>query len=153
MSNEESVPEPLSGTEIIDAIVFKVREQLRRDCFLSPNSAYEYFSGKIHIEVTAVDCGREAPIVTDIDLTKGSAPDVNDPNLYDVESDENLERQPPNVVRKETEQGVPVLTEDASGEKEIKRVKYQRQSEKPLPRGGTKAKHNQRKGRQAPPAA
>lgn len=157
MNNEVAVPEPLSGTEIVEAIVFKVREMLRRDCFLSPNSAYEYFSGQIHIEVTAVDCGRPAEIKADIDVTKGTT-DPDNPELYTAESTEKISPGAPNIVRRETEQSVPVVTNDGAGKQEQRRVKYARQ-DKEIPRGGSKAKHKGHsraaagKGRPQSPAA
>jgi len=138
MDNEVAVPEPLSGTEVIEAIVFKVREQLRRDCYLSPNSAYEYFKAKIRIEIAAIDCGNERGVKADIDVELREQPEIAD--LQTETSDEIVDRMPPNVVRRETEQPVPVVTQDAVGKQEQRRVKYAR-TEKELPRGGSKANH------------
>jgi hypothetical protein len=128
MSNEVSVPEPLSGTEVIEAIVYKVREQLRRDCFLSPNSAYEYFSGRIRIEIQAIDCGRQADVQTEVNVSLGPLPGDNSDPVEETSSDEDIPADPPNVVRRETQQSVPVVTTDSSGKAEVKRVNYQRQS-------------------------
>jgi len=128
MSNEVSVPEPLSGTEVIEAIVYKVREQLRRDCFLSPNSAYEYFSGRIRIEIKAIDCGRQADVDTEVNVDLGKLTEDNIDNVDASQSDENIDPDAPNVVRRETQQSVPVVTTDSSGKAETKRVNYQRQS-------------------------
>lgn len=137
--SEVAVPEPLSGTEIIDAIVHKVRQALSRDCYLNPNAAYEHFSGKIHIEIAAVDCGRQAGVTVDIPLDL-VAPLQEGQGTVQAKSDTTIEKQPPNLVRKETHQPIPVMTEDGSGKKEIKRVQYQNNSKKPDPRAVGKEK-------------
>lgn len=149
MSNEVAVPEPLSGTEVIEAIVEKVRRMLARDCFLSPVAAYEHFSGKIHIEITAIDCGREAKVETEVAVNLGRSLEESQEGAYDVESEEVIEPEAPNVVRRETGQSVPVVTTDSGGKSEVKRVKYQRKSTVE-PRGGTKLAHT---GKNTPPAA
>jgi hypothetical protein len=125
--SENVVAEPLSGAEIIEAVCFKLKEQLARDCFLSPNSAYEYFSAKIEVKITAVDCGRVANSTATVKHVVGDEEAVP---AYIVESTEDIPRMAPNVVRRETEQPVPVTVADTSGKTERKNVKYQRQ-EKP----------------------
>lgn len=131
MSNEVSVAEPLSGTEIVEAIVNKVREQLRRDCYLSPNSAYEYFFGEIKISIRAIDVGREADVDKTVSVELGKVPeDPKDPRIEEDHSQQDIDRAPPNVVRRESGQSVPVQTEDGAGRPEIKRVKYARPGEK-----------------------
>ena len=122
MSNEEAVPEPLSGREIVEAIKTRVGEQLERDCYMSPNAAYEYFFGKIHIEITAVDCGREAVVNKNVDVTLGT--DSGKGTVIEATSTVTIPKEAPNVVRKNSQQPVPVLVEDASGKRTIKRVQY-----------------------------
>ena len=125
MSNETAVADPLSGTEVIEAIVAKVREQLRRDCFLSPNAAYEYFTGEIRIKIRAIDVGRNAEVDTTANVAGGTPPeDPTDPRIETNESETNIEQEPPNVVRRESGQSVPVTVEDGTGKTESKRVKY-----------------------------
>ncbi len=126
--SEVAVPEPLSGAEIIESILHKVREKLQRDCFLSPNSAYEFFTGKIHIELVAIDCGRPAEVIIDVTHETGSLPEGAagmEPEIVDV----LIEKEPPNVVRRESGQGVPIQTEDSSGRKEVRRVTYKPKGE------------------------
>ena len=123
--SEEVLNTPLGGDEIIEAILYRVREQLTRDCFLSPNSAYEKFSGKIHIEVLVVDGDRSLGVTRDMTVTLGEPIDVNDEPILGV-STEIIEEEPPNVVRRESEQAIPVLTDDGTGKKEMRKVKYKR---------------------------
>ena len=125
---EEAIVEPLSGVEIIEAIKHQVVLQLQRDCFLSPNSAYEHFFAEIKINLKAVDCGRVAEVNTTVVMGQGPAPDPDDDEANsrtDIsQTSTTMLAQPPNVVRKETGQPVPVLVDDGSGVKERKTVKY-----------------------------
>ncbi len=130
--SEVAIPEPLSGTEIIEAVLSRVRQQLMRDCFLSANCAYESFEGRITVQVRAVDAGRNADVDQTIVANAGGPYDAEKPGAIEVESIDEIEKEPPNVVRRESGQGVPVMTEDSSGHKETRRVHYQR-------RGVTKA--------------
>lgn len=152
MNNEVSVPEPLSGTEIIEAVVFKVREQLRRDCFLSPNSAYEHFSGRIHIEIRATDCGRLVDVGADVPVVLGKEPE-GDAKSEILTSTEEIPQAPPNVVRRQTDQSVPVVTQDNAGKQDQRRVKYAREKDEPTGKPGARAGAAPRKGGAAPPAA
>lgn len=149
--SENAVAEPLSGHEIIEAIVYKVREQLARDCFLSPNSAYEYFQGKIQVSITAVDCGRQAAVNVSVDLTKGQPAALTGGAGYNVKSTEDINKQAPNVVRRETEQGVPVAVADGGGKVETKTVKYQRQAKPAAANRGVRTPVDAKKS--DPPAA
>jgi len=125
---EEAIVEPLSGREIIEAICHQVRVQLQRDCYLSPNSAYEHFIAEIKINLKAVDCGRIAEVNANLAVVQGPAPDPDDPEAAartDIhQTVTTMDPQPPNVVRKETGQPVPVLVDYGSGNKERKTVKY-----------------------------
>jgi hypothetical protein len=129
MSNEVSVAEPLSGSEIVESVCARVREQLRRDCFLSPNSAYEYFTGEIHIKIKAIDVGREADVEKTVVVTLGTVPAVDDPRVSAEHSEEEIPRAAPNVVRREAGLSVPVQTEDGTGKVESRRVKYAKPGE------------------------
>lgn len=152
MTNEVAVPEPLSGTEIIDAVVFKIREAMRRDCFLSPNSAYEFFSGQFHIQIKAVDCGREADVNVKVDVTKGNAPEPGAP-VQTATVKETIPKEAPNVVRRATRQSVPVVTTDNTGRNEQRRVTYEQKEDKLIPRGGSKANRVGAPGKRTSPAA
>lgn len=136
--SENAVAEPLSGSEVIEAIVYKLKEQLARDCYLSPVTAYEYFTGKINVTIVAVDCGRQAPVNITIDVTKGDPTALEQGEGYRVESTEDIEKLPPNVVRRETEQPVPVTTADGAGKVEGRKVKYARQEKPAKPSKGVR---------------
>lgn len=121
--SEVTVPQTLSGEEVIHVICQKVAGMLKQDCYLSPMMAYESFSGKIHIEIRAKDNG----IINEVDQT---VPVESDPPLIDDEgtnlemADAILYDRPPNDVRQDAELPIPTLVETQDGRKEIRPVKY-----------------------------
>lgn len=124
--SEVSIPEPLSGSEVIDAVAYRVKEILQKDCFLSANSAYEKFECKITVELKLKDTGRLAIVEQTIEVTGGAPLEVNDDDVFLAQSEVEFAEAPPNVVRQETEQPVPVMTEDSAGHKERRTVKYKK---------------------------
>lgn len=129
--SEKSIVEPLSGVEVVEAIKYKVAEQLRRDCFLSMNMAYESFEATIHIAIKLKDIGHSPEIVKTIKVAEGPAIPASfaDPEeasrVHTEESEDGFEAMPANEIRVETEQPVPVAVEGTDGKVEIKRIKYQ----------------------------
>lgn len=124
--SEQVLPLPLSGGEIIKAVQHAVEEALKRDCFLNDVAAYETVQGTISIRLHMKDCGRVADVDRTVTVAQGTAVDPEDPDVYLVEADRALEPAPPNQVRQETDQPLPVLTEDSTGKREVKRVSYAR---------------------------
>lgn len=127
--NEVAVPEPLSGAEIIEALLFRVRQQLIADCYLNPNNAYESFEGQITIKVRAVDCGRIVEVEKTVVADAGAPFDDKKEGAFETTTVQDIPKEPPNVVRRESGQGVPVMTEDAGGRREVKRVHYARKGQ------------------------
>lgn len=121
---ERVLNDPLSGEEIIQAICDRVSDSLRKDCYLSPNMAYDYFTAVVKIEVRAHDVGRDVEIKTADVVTAGV--ENEDMHLEASDADFVIEAAPPNEVRVESGQPVPVLTKDAEGEPTIKKIKYGR---------------------------
>lgn len=125
MANERTLAKPLSGTEIIEAIVSLVRTALQRDCFLAPHMAYPSFSvqGKLDIQFQGT---RIVGTVAHVkDAAGEQSPHVPVSNAS-VEFSENP--KPPNEVRRETEQPVPVQVKTPSGRIEERRVKYEKRN-------------------------
>jgi|SRR5208337_624396 len=113
---EKTIPLPLSGEEIKVAICDKVRQVLDGDCFLNESTAYDWFDGKVTIELCCNDMGREERVKRTVTATSGDKPMDHPLNVNKVELD--LKKAPPNAVRIETGQGVP--TESGN------RIKYAR---------------------------
>jgi hypothetical protein len=121
--SERVLADPLSGEEILTAVAEKIKSRLRRDCYLTPNMAYQSFRCKIKIELVAVDCGEERPVNVEESVSLNpddAALDQADKELAEFE----IEPAPPNDVRVETEQPVPILTKDVDGRPTVRHAKY-----------------------------
>lgn len=123
--SETTIAEPLSGEEVVDAICDRVRETLRRDCYLNPASGYEAFSADIQIRVKLKDCGRLPEVAADVHVESEEAVG-EDAALLEAEA--HLYEAPPNQVRQEAGLAIPTLVEDSQGKREVKRVTYARKS-------------------------
>lgn len=121
---ERVLSNPLSGLEIRKAIADKVVQALGRDCYLSENLSYDFYEAVIHVKLTAHDVGRAAEVEQTITDTQGEVSD--DVHLEAAEADIQIEAQPPNTVRVESGQDVPVLTKDSEGKSTVKGARYAR---------------------------
>jgi len=112
--SEKTIPAPLSGQEVKEALIDRISQALDKDCFLHPNAAYDFFTGKITLEVTLHDAGREDEIKMEQSVTAGET----QPDAKKATVAIDLEKQPPNQVRVESGQPVPTDTG--------KKIKYAR---------------------------
>lgn len=122
MENEKSVPLPLTGEEIQEAAVFKMRECMAKSCHLNSGNAYTSARIEISVKMTLFDYGRE---VRNNELVKvevdSGLPAESEPR--EVSGEIAMEPAPPNQVRVDTEQPVPVATV-VDGKPKIKHLKY-----------------------------
>jgi hypothetical protein len=119
--SERTIPEPLSGSEIVDRITHKVKQMLLQDCYLNPIAAYGWFSCGIHIEMIADDAGREVEVK--IDVKEETSPTVPE-NSTRTQADGFIEKAPPNQVRQDSDQRVPAVVHDSQGNQKLERIKY-----------------------------
>jgi len=112
---ERTIPLQLSGEEVRLAILDKIDQALQKDCYMNPLGAFDFFSGKITIELRLNDMGREDVVKMNVSASQGTPP-AEEPEAVKVEI--KIDPQPPNAVRVETGQAVPT----ASGQ----RIKYAR---------------------------
>jgi hypothetical protein len=124
---ERVLVQPLSGAEIIEAIADKVRKSLQKDCFLSPNLSYDFYDATVKISLTAHDVGRDAQVEQVIHDTQGEVTENEDAALEAADAELDIVAEPPNTVRVESGQPVPVLTRGDDGKPAIRKVKYGRQ--------------------------
>ena len=124
MSPERVLANPLSGLEIVEAIVDKMRQRLLKDCHLSPNLAYDFFLADVIFSIQAHDIGRQVDVVAEEVITEASCPE--DASLEAADAEFHIDAEAPNVVRVESGQPVPVLTKDSDGQPSIKGVRYSR---------------------------
>jgi hypothetical protein len=136
MPDEKPAPLPLTGEEVQEAILYKVATSLLKTCHLKSDNAYTSFKAEITIRLTLSDFGREVkdnhivkeegsifhPPEIEAELVgKESYPDLNKPRQVDANI--VMEPMPPNQVRIETDQAVPVPTVEG-GKKVIRHLKY-----------------------------
>lgn len=118
---EKQVPLPLSGEEVQHAILYKLGESFEKTCHLTAQCAYTAFRAKITVQILLDDYGREQADNHTVELSEGEL----SPESQMVTAEINIEKQPPNQVRVETGQAVPVKV-NKDGKQEIRRVRYQR---------------------------
>lgn len=124
---ERVLANPLSGLEVRNAILDKLSSFLQRDCFLSPNLAYDYFSCTVKVSIELHDVGRTDKVEVKVTETEGDHPD-DDALLEQADKEFEINPAPPNEVRVDTGQEVPVLAKAADGRGEIRGIKYKRPS-------------------------
>ncbi len=135
--SEQVLPLPLSGGEIIKSVLHHVEQMLRKDCYLNDVAAYETVQGTVSVRLAMKDCGRDAVVDAVIPVQSGPVVAEGDEDVYLNEADRTLMAAPPNQVRQETDQPLPVLVEDSTGRREVKRIQYA----KPKGAGRTIGRH------------
>ena len=126
MPAEKVLPLPLSGSEIVEAVLDKLRQALVKDCYLSPNTAYDWFEARVTVHVKANDIGRRPEVKAEVTVGAGAEGSAGRGQDHEVEL--VIEPAAPNEIRQETGQPLPVLATTADGHREIKKVQYKRQS-------------------------
>jgi hypothetical protein len=123
---ERTLPEKLSGEEICKAIADRVELALRRH--INPVHAFDYYTATISISGAKSDLGRREEFEIEVKNEAGVRPE--DEYLDQFDEKFEVDPKPPNEERVETGQPVPVLTQDAEGHPDIKKVKYPRNKAK-----------------------
>jgi len=121
MPEEKPAPLPLSGDEVKEAILFRVQESLNKHCALMHDNAYTSFTADISIRLKLSDYGRE--VVDNHFVRAEETSGLPDTSSRLVEANVTIQPAPPNQVRVESDQPVPVLVKE--GEKtKIRHIKY-----------------------------
>lgn len=110
---------PLSGDEIKTALLDMVEQALTKNwaSFLHSASAYDFMVGRVTIDLTLNDMGREDELKVDETIkSAGAEPETAKRDIISIP----IAEQPPNEVRVETGQGIPT----ESG----KKIKYSRKT-------------------------
>lgn len=123
MPTERAIAKPLSGTEVIEAIVSRLKEQLGRDCYLSPHMAYGAFSFKCSIDIK-FQASRIEGTSTSVSGSLGETDTEQETESATLEVSDDP--RPPNEVRRESGQEVPVLAKTPQGRLEERKVRYER---------------------------
>lgn len=121
---EQTMNKQLNGAEIVEAMVDKIRAKFRADCYLNPNSAYDWFTARISIELDMHDTGTMIQVNHSVEASHGEQPIGETEH---VEGVLDIEAAAPNEVRRETGQPIPTLTKDPKTGKLVEKgVRYSR---------------------------
>lgn len=126
--SEETVAEPLSGEEVIQAILDRVGRMLRDDCYLSPMAAYESFEADIQVSVKMLDIGRTPEVHIRAKVQSEKPVDETDEDFALNAAEAHMAAMPPNQVRLEAGLPIPTLVEDTQGKRDIRPVRYARKT-------------------------
>jgi hypothetical protein len=120
---EKTLNVQLNGAEIVEAVVDAIRQKMTTDCFLNPNSAYDWFSAEVRVKLDMHDTG--AHVKGDYSATTIAGAEPNG-EVATADATFEIEPAPPNEVRVASGQAVPTLTRDGDGKPVIKGVRYAR---------------------------
>jgi hypothetical protein len=127
MADEATKPLPLTGDEVREAIIFRVDESLSKTCHLRHDDSYSSFSAEISIKIRLNDFGREQKDNHLVSIVLPSAADLDadaaEKKARELTANLAIEPAPPNQVRVDTGQDVPVKTTQ-DGKTVVKHVKY-----------------------------
>lgn len=122
MESEKPLPLPLTGEEVKNAILFKLQESLNKTCHLKDDNAYTSFSATIRVQLTLSDYGRQVKDNHEIAET-ANVPELEGTPEYVEQHEITVDPVPPNQLRVETDQPVPVMTTE-DGKQSVKHLKY-----------------------------
>jgi hypothetical protein len=119
---ERTLPKALSGAEITEAVIAKLRASMRNDCRLQPHMAYGSFSVKVRVDLKFQDPNGHGDTQTahEAVVEEGEL----EPDAFPLTVEFEDEPKPPNQVRMETGLGIPTLVTSPGGKVEEKKVTY-----------------------------
>lgn len=123
---EEIVVRPLTGEEVQEAVLHKIRESMARSCNLLATNGYTSFRAEIEIHLTLSDYGREVPdnhkVIVQEPTKDAEYAEVGEARKT-YETTVTMEPKPPNQVLVESDQKVEVRTTE-DGRQVIRNVRY-----------------------------
>lgn len=120
---EEVILRPLTGMEVQEAVIHKIRESFGKTCHLLATNGYTSFRAEIEIHLTLSDYGDQRFDNHKVIAQQGTLPPIEDPSRHDYEVAVTMEPKPPNQVLFETEQAVDVKRV-VDGRPVIQQVRY-----------------------------
>ncbi len=127
---ESTLNKALSGAEIREAILFDVKKALENDDHLAAHIAYDGFAYKVKLDVS-LPSAIQQEFTRELSGEKGKLEGVL--GVDEIETERPL--QPPNEVRYDTEQPIPILTTDNEGHTVEKMVSYVGKDRSGRPKG------------------
>lgn len=118
---EEMVVRPLTGEEVQEAVIHKIRQSMARSCNLIATNGYTSFRAEIEIHLTLSDYGREVPDNHQVIAQEDTG--LPPQQLGTYETVVTMEPAPPNQVLIESDQKVDVERVE-EGKKVVKSIRY-----------------------------
>jgi hypothetical protein len=111
------LPKPLSGTEVIEAILYDIRYALLRDDYFAPHKSFSGYVMNATLQIrTPSDEGRDRPLISE----RQSQTLIEAPTLDTATVTVERPLIAPNEVRRETDQPVPMqVTTPEGGTREV----------------------------------
>jgi hypothetical protein len=136
MSSEVSIAKPLSGTECLEAILYRIREVFSKDERFYSHMAYTGFNAKIDLKFYPQN-SFIPPVEREIEIPIGEVDNLSESSEV---SQIEIPIAPPNKVREDADLPTPVLITHNDGTFEEKWVKRRgRPPKNPIPTNkGTK---------------
>jgi hypothetical protein len=122
---EKTLNSPLSGEEIQKAIRDQIEQKMRKDCYLNPNHAYDWYTAEIEIHYGLHDVGTTLEGEAKITYSYGEKP-LPPAEVKEGEVGMSIQAESPNRVRVQSGQPVHVLTKDKEGHSIVEGIKYGR---------------------------
>lgn len=119
---EEVVVRPLTGEEVQEAVIHKIRQSMARSCNLLGTNGYTSFRCRVTISLSLSDYGREVLDNHQVDVAESTGIEPEGP-LRQEEAEVIMEPKPPNQVLIESDQKVDLQTTE-DGKRVIRQVRY-----------------------------
>ena|SRR5271156_236856 len=120
MSSEVSIAKPLSGTECLEAILYRLRETFSKDERFFSHMAYTGFTAKIGFEFFPQN-SFIPPVQREVSVIEGETDDLS--KTPTIDETITLDLAPPNKVREDADLPTPVLVTHNDGTFEEKWIK------------------------------
>jgi hypothetical protein len=120
MSSEVSLAKPLSGTECLEAILYRIREVFAKDERFYSHMAYTGFNAQIDFKFYPQN-SFIPPVERSLVVAAGETDDLSE--TPSVEESITLDLAPPNKVREDADLPTPVLITHNDGTFEEKWIK------------------------------
>src|SRR5271163_3487389 len=108
MSSEVSIAKPLSGTECLEAILYRLRETFSKDERFFSHMAYTGFTAKIGFEFFPQN-SFIPPVQRELSVSEGEIDDLSETPTIDETI--TLDLAPPNKVREDADLPTPIPPE------------------------------------------
>lgn len=126
--DETTIPKALSGPEIIEAVVYKMRENLSKNCLLAPHCAYAAFGFDATVKINFVNPTSSIKEAQGFAIGSGGEVPADEVEQLSETVKMHEDAEPPNKVRRDTGQGIPAMVKTPQGGTTETKLKYQKKA-------------------------